>query len=165
MLRRLVSNPAVRRIHSSAVVRAAEAAAPAGSTKLNLNFVCPHLIIAQNKPVDMVTLPGQDGMFGVLPNHVPTVAQLKPGVVAIHDGSSVQNYFVSSGFALIHPDRTDVCAVEAVKVEDIDPEAVKRGMAEYNAALASATSDADKAKAQIGAEVYSAMNVAIGGSA
>lgn len=36
-------------------------------------------------------------------------------------------YFVSSGFAFIHADSTtDVCAVEAVPLEQLDPELVKQ---------------------------------------
>jgi hypothetical protein len=34
--------------------------------------------------VDQVLIPATSGEFGVLPGHVPTVAQLKPGVLAVH---------------------------------------------------------------------------------
>ena len=34
--------------------------------------------------VDQVSIPATTGEFGVLPGHVPTVAQLKPGVLAVH---------------------------------------------------------------------------------
>lgn len=54
--------------------------------------------------------------MGILPSHAPTVAQLRSGVVEVHDGDEKESYFVSSGFAFVHKDRTDVCAVEAVKV-------------------------------------------------
>jgi len=38
----------------------------------------------------------------------------------------------------VHADSTaDVCAVEAVKMEDLDPEAVRAGLAEYQAKLGS----------------------------
>jgi len=43
-----------------------------------------------------------------------------------------------AGFAFVHADSTaDVCAVEAVKMEDLDPEAVRAGLAEYQAKLGS----------------------------
>lgn len=57
--------------------------------------------------------------MGILPNHAPTVAQLRSGVVEVHDGEEKESYFVSSGFAFVHKDRTDVCAVEAVKVSPV----------------------------------------------
>lgn len=64
----------------------------------------------------MVIVPASSGLMGILPSHAPTVAQLRSGVVEVHDGDGKESYFVSSGFAFVHKDRTDVCAVEAVKV-------------------------------------------------
>lgn len=64
----------------------------------------------------MVIVPASSGLMGILPSHAPTVAQLRAGVVEVHEGEEKESYFVSSGFAFIHKDRTDVCAVEAVKV-------------------------------------------------
>lgn len=50
----------------------------------------------------------------------------------------MEKYFVAAGFAFIHPDSTtDLCAVEAVKLEELDPEAVRAGLTEYTAKLAS----------------------------
>ena len=50
----------------------------------------------------------------------------------------IEKFFVSSGFAFVHPDSSaDVCAVEAVKLDDLDPEAVRAGLAEYTGKLAS----------------------------
>ena len=73
-------------------------------------------------------------------------------------------YFVSSGFALVHADSsTDVCAVEAVPLEQLDHEAVKQGLADYQQKLVNAKDDHEKAAAQVGIEVTSAMNAALGG--
>jgi F-type H+-transporting ATPase subunit delta len=52
-----------------------------------------------------VILPGVSGMFGIKANHVPTVAQLKPGVVELHSGPDVSKFFISGGFAFVHPNR------------------------------------------------------------
>ncbi len=61
-------------------------------------------------------MPAASGLMGILPSHAPTVAQLRPGVVEVHDNEEKESYFISSGFAFVHKDRTDVCAIEAVKV-------------------------------------------------
>lgn len=61
-------------------------------------------------------MPASSGLMGILPSHAPTVAQMRPGVVEVHDGDDKETYFISSGFAFVHKDRTDVCAVEAVPV-------------------------------------------------
>ena len=76
-------------------------------------------------------LPALTGDFGVMPGHVPTIAQLRPGVVTVHKtlDKEIDRYFVSSGFAFVHADSSaDVCAIEAVKLEDLDPEAVRSGL-------------------------------------
>mmetsp|Transcript_6339 Transcript_6339/g.10938 ORF Transcript_6339/g.10938 Transcript_6339/m.10938 type:complete len:171 (+) Transcript_6339:60-572(+) len=152
----------LRGIHSSAARLAAETAAAPGVSKVNLNFYSPYKIIASGQQVDMVTIPGVEGNFGVLPNHVPVIAQLRPGVVSVHDGNEVSNFFVSSGFAIVHKDRTDICTVEVAKTDELDSEAVKKGLAEYTAAATSASNEMDRLKAQVGVEVYSAMSAAIG---
>lgn len=136
--------------------------------KLTLNFYMPHEVAFQKAPVDLVLVPAVTGDFGVMPGHVPTVAQLRPGVVTVHKelDKSVEKYFVSSGFAFVHDNSTaDICAVESVKLEDLDPEAVRAGLAEYNAKLAASQAkgdDYETAAAQIGVEVYSAMSSALG---
>lgn len=59
-------------------------------------------------------------------------------------------YFVSSGFAFVHADSTtDICAVEAVPLEQLDHEAVKQGLADYQAKLISAKDDYEKARCRL----------------
>eukprot|EP00173_Palmaria_palmata_P004130 Plantae.Rhodophyta-Palmaria_palmata.ctg4971.p1 GENE.Plantae.Rhodophyta-Palmaria_palmata.ctg4971~~Plantae.Rhodophyta-Palmaria_palmata.ctg4971.p1 ORF type:complete len:130 (-),score=31.20 Plantae.Rhodophyta-Palmaria_palmata.ctg4971:663-1004(-) len=109
----------------------------------------------------MVIVPAASGLMGILPQHAPTVAQLRAGVVEIHDGGEKESYFVSSGFAFVRMDATDVCAVEAVKLDDVDADAVKKGLADSEKAVAAATEPLAKAEAQIGVDVYMALNGAL----
>ena len=117
--------------------------------------------------MDLALLPAVTGDFGVMPGHVPTMAQLRPGVVSVHTelDKEIKKYFVSGGFAFVHADSTtDVCAVEAVELENLDKEAVKAGLAEYTAKLGSIQAKGDDyeiAAAQIGVDVYSAMDAAL----
>lgn len=65
--------------------------------------------------MDLVLVPAVTGDFGVMPGHVPTIAQLRPGVVTVHteQDKDITKYFVSSGFALIHENsETDIIAAE-----------------------------------------------------
>ena len=57
--------------------------------------------------------------------------------------------------------KLNVTVLEAVSIDDLDPEAVKTGLAQYTAAYASATEDLPKEEAMIGVEVYQAMSYAI----
>ena len=43
--------------------------------------------------VDQVNLPSSAGDMGVLANHVPTLAQLRPGVVEVNDGKATKKFF------------------------------------------------------------------------
>ncbi|RZR81191.1 hypothetical protein BHM03_00007379 [Ensete ventricosum] len=114
--------------------------------------------------VDMVIVPATTGQMGVLPGHVSTIAELKPGVLSVHEGNEVTKYFVSSGFAFVHANSvTDIVAVEAVPVDRIDPSLVQKGLADFTQKLNSATTDLEKAEAQIGVDVHSALNAALSG--
>ena len=56
-------------------------------------------------------------------------------------------------------------AVEAIPVEQLDGEAVKKALADYQAKLVNAKDDYEKAAAQIGIEVTQAMDSAVTGKA
>jgi len=138
---------------------------PAGTKpdKVTLNFYLPHKIEMREVEVQEIIIPATTGDFGVLPGHVPTVAQMRPGVVTVtHSATEVSKYFVSSGFAFVHADSTtDIVVVEAVPVEQLDPVAVNKSLADFQAKLGNAKDDYEKASAQIGIDVCSAMNFAL----
>jgi F-type H+-transporting ATPase subunit delta len=114
--------------------------------------------------VDMVIIPATTGQLGVLPGHVATIAELKPGVLSVHEGNDVSKYFISSGFAFIHANSyADIIAIEAVPIDRIDPSLVQKGLAEFTQKLSSASTDLEKAEAQIGVELHSALNFALTG--
>ena len=128
-------------------------------------MACKGILLLQ---VDMVLLPAVTGDFGAMPGHVPTIAQLRPGVVTMHNemDKDVEKYFVSGGYAFVHADSTtDVVSVEAFKLDELDTDAVRAGLQEYTAKVAQLQGggkgdDYEIAAAQIGVEVYSAMNAA-----
>ncbi|XP_020240378.1 ATP synthase subunit delta', mitochondrial [Cajanus cajan] len=133
-------------------------------SKLTVNFVLPYASQLAAKEVDMVIVPATTGQMGVLPGHVATIAELKPGVLSVHEGSDVTKYFVSSGFAFIHANSVaDIVAVEAVPVDRIDANLVQKGLQDFTQKLNSATTDLEKAEAQIGIDVHSALNSALSG--
>ena len=83
----------------------------AAPTAVNLNFALPHETIYDGASVFQVIIPGSEGEYGVTANHVPYVAQLKPGVLQIlHEevGGEPEKYFVAGGYALTHENSTTV---------------------------------------------------------
>jgi len=130
---------------------------------LSLSLLLPHKPIFQNRKVRLVVIPAQSGMMGVLKNHVPTIAPLKPGVVTVEESGKQEKFFVSGGFAFVNPDKTcQITAVEAVPVDQIDPDAARSGLTHYTQEYAKAQGDEDKAKARIGLEVHQQLVYAIG---
>ncbi|XP_008229506.1 PREDICTED: ATP synthase subunit delta', mitochondrial [Prunus mume] len=133
-------------------------------SKLTINFVLPYSSELSGKEVDMVMVPATTGQMGVLPGHVATIAELKPGILSVHEGSEVTKYFVSSGFAFIHANSVaDIVAVVAVPIDQIDASLVQKGLAEFTQKLSSATTNLETAEAQIGVDVHSALNSALTG--
>ncbi|GMI73895.1 hypothetical protein like AT5G47030 [Hibiscus trionum] len=133
-------------------------------SKLTVNFVLPYASELTTKEVDMVIVPATTGQMGVLPGHVATITELKPGVLSVHKGNETTKYFISSGFVFIHANSfADIIAVEAVPLDQIDANLVQKGLAEFTQKLSSATTDLEKAEAQIGIDVHSALNSALTG--
>jgi F0F1-type ATP synthase epsilon subunit len=118
--------------------------------------------------VGLVTLPGAIGEYGVTAGHTPIISELKAGVVQIFenlgDSEPIEKYFISGGFAVTKENsETNVLATEIVKLDQLDPERVRAGLAEFRAAMDSAAPDSiERAKAQISVEVHEAMVSALG---
>lgn len=125
-----------------------------------VNFFTPSSVLAEGKQKDTVILPGMEGVFGVKANHVPVISQLRPGIVELHSGSEVEKFFISGGWAYVHPTGvTDIQAVEAVTLDQVDPAAVKAALAAAQGAPAS--DDYDAAVNRTAVELYSALDSAL----
>lgn len=71
-----------RRFTTGSRVLLAEAAA-GRKGELNFNFNTPNGILFSDTVVHRVTLPAVTGDMGVVADHAPTIAQLRPGVVEV----------------------------------------------------------------------------------
>jgi F-type H+-transporting ATPase subunit epsilon len=82
-----------------------------------------------NEDVEMVTLPGVTGQFGVYPQHVPLITQMVPGEITVRkDGRDV---FLATGAGLIEVRSTSVTiltdlAVQADKIDEAKAEEARR---------------------------------------
>ncbi|KAL4402861.1 delta subunit of the central stalk of mitochondrial F1F0 ATP synthase, Atp16 [Malassezia pachydermatis] len=137
--------------------------AEAVSDKLKLSFVVPHSAIYDGVEVTQVNVPAVSGDLGILSAHVPTVEQIRPGVLEVIESSGTsKKFFVSSGFASIHPNNTlTVNAVEAYPLDQFSPEAIRQGLSEAQRVLSSNASAEEKAEAEIEVEVYTALQTAL----
>ncbi|KAJ2077316.1 delta subunit of the central stalk of mitochondrial F1F0 ATP synthase, atp16 [Coemansia sp. RSA 988] len=116
--------------------------------------------------VNQVDMSAVSGDLGVLADHVPTIEQLKPGVIDFISDSGSQKYFVSGGFAIMNPNSVlNINAVEAFKLEDIDPQAVAANLSESQRLATSAKDNVIKEAAAIEVELYEFLQSALSGKA
>lgn len=121
--------------------------------------------------------------MGVLANHVPSIEQLKPGVVEVIEESGSKRFFrtfrdgalrwwkdlrltqmlaVSGGFAVVQPNSAlSINAVEGYPLEDFSPEAVRAQIAEAQKVANGSGSEQDIAEAKIELEVSFALRQSI----
>ena len=72
--------------------------------------------------VDYVSLPGTEGVMGILPNHSATLTAISFGEVMVRQHGNQEFYAVGGGFAEIQPDHVIVLADSAEHAEEIDVE-------------------------------------------
>ena len=128
-----------------------------------------------------VNIPAESGEMGILAQHVPSIEQLKPGLVEIIEESGgnkqffrtcshfgahhfLQEYLqeawkanfgaVSGGFAVVQPNSVlSINAVEGFPVEEFSEEAVKSQIQEAQKVASGSGSEQDIAEAKIELEV------------
>jgi F-type H+-transporting ATPase subunit delta len=122
-------------------------------------FAAPGQVFYNNSDVRQIDVPSFSGSFGILPNHVPSLAVLKPGVVTVieKDGAA-KKYFVSSGSISINDDSSvQVLAEEATEVNNLDAQACREILSKAQQQLSSASTEEAKAEAMISIEVGEAL--------
>ena len=88
--------------------------------KLHFDLVSPERLLL-SESVDMVTVPGKEGDFGVLAGHAPVMTTLRPGVINVDEaGKPQQRIFVRGGFAEVTNKGLTVLAEFAVPLADLD---------------------------------------------
>ncbi|GAA5820666.1 hypothetical protein JCM3770_004957 [Rhodotorula araucariae] len=134
------------------------------SSRLRLSLVLPHETIFKSQDVVQVNLAAESGDLGVLANHVPSIEALKPGVLEVIEGAANESkkWFVSGGFANVHPNNTlTVNAVEAYPLDAFSPEAIRHGLAEAQRVANGSGTEEEKAEALVEVQVYEALQNAL----
>lgn len=129
---------------------------------LQLELVSPAKLL-MSEAVGMVVVPGIEGYFGVLPEHMPLLSTLRPGVVSVHDGvtdAPSKQFFVGGGFAEVNPQGCTLLVDDAIPVEDLTAEVISYRRATAEQSLQSAQSDEERAAAEKALEVVEEMALA-----
>jgi F-type H+-transporting ATPase subunit epsilon len=114
---------------------------------IHLDLVSPERLLLSDD-VDMVTMPGADGYFGVLKGHAPVMASLKPGVIEIKGGDEDGlRIFVRGGFAEVSANEITVLAEEAIPMSEIDAAALDQRIKDAEEDVSLAKSDTERRRA------------------
>ncbi|KAK1896869.1 ATP synthase subunit delta mitochondrial [Dissostichus eleginoides] len=130
------------------VVRQARSYADVVSTgpQMSFTFASPTKVFFKEASVKQVDVPTLNGVFGILPAHVPTLQVLRPGVVTIfNDDGSATKYFVQ------------LLVEEAATLDQLDIDAAKANLEQAQSEMSGISDEAGRAAAQISLEAHEAI--------
>ncbi len=110
-------------------------------------LVSPEELIL-SKAVAMVTVPGGEGEYGVLPGHAPMITTMRPGVIRVYgdDETTITDcIFVAGGFAEVTEERCTVLVEEAMPVSELHQAQLEVHLKALNDDLVAAQTDAERA--------------------
>ena len=99
---------------------------------------------------ERVIAPGEAGELGILPEHMPLLTRIKPGIVRVQPvgGGEEEVIYVSGGMMEVQPDRVTVLADTSVRAHDLDEAKAMEAERLAKEALANRSGAMEVAKAQ-----------------
>ena len=94
---------------------------------LTLEIVTPEARV-YSETVDTVVIPTVEGEVGILPGHIPLVAQLGAGELRATKGGKTELLVVGGGFLQVSGDKVSILADSAIEEQKIDEHAVDAAM-------------------------------------
>jgi F-type H+-transporting ATPase subunit epsilon len=116
--------------------------------KILLEIVTPEKKVL-SEMVDIVVAPGEEGEFGVLPNHIPFLTKIKVGELRFRVGGSARYVSVMGGYAEVLPDRVTILATAAEEATEIDVIRAKAARERAERRLAEAKDRLEFVRAQV----------------
>lgn len=96
--------------------------------------------------VQFVTLPGEEGEFGILPGHTPLISRIRPGTVKLTHADGKEDFiFIAGGLIEVQPDRVTVLSDTAVRGGDLDEAKARQAREQAEEALRNAKDKAEVA--------------------
>ena len=89
--------------------------------KIKLKITTPERVVLEDE-VEQITLPTTNGEITVLPNHIPLITNLKPGIMEAKKNGDEISMAVSGGFMELHDNELTILADTAERAEEIDLE-------------------------------------------
>ncbi len=111
---------------------------------LRLEIVTPEATVF-SEDVEMVTLPGVEGQFGVYAQHVPLITRVVPGEVIATKNGNEQSLAVGEGLVEVTTDRVAIITDMAIPADRIDEAKVEEARRRAEARLQEKISDEEVA--------------------
>lgn len=128
--------------------------------KLHFDLVSPERRLFAGD-VDQVVVPGEEGDFGVLPNHAPFMSVIRPGAIAVLNDGSTERTFIHGGFAEVTPAGLTILAEEAIAVADIDADKLAQDLSDAREDVATAKDEEAREHAEGLVAKYEAMQAVL----
>ena len=109
----------------------------------NLEIISPEKIILSEK-VSSLTMPSFEGEMTILPDHIPLITFLRPGIIRI-EGSKKSKYFVEEGTVEFSNNTLIILSSTIIPLENVKDENISK-MIEESKALLAKENLSDKAK-------------------
>ena len=126
---------------------------------LQLDLVSPARLLL-SESVGMVVVPGVEGYFGVLSNHMPLLSTLRPGVVSVHDSVEAapsRSFFVEGGFAEVNPNGCTLLVDDAIPMAELNRDSINERRSAAEEKLQNASTQEDRLAAESALVVVAAM--------
>jgi len=90
------------------------------NNNIHFEIVTPEKVILKQEVLQL-TVPTKMGEITILPNHIPLISALQPGVIEIkNQDNKIETMAVSGGFIEVLPDKVVILADTAERAADID---------------------------------------------
>ena len=124
--------------------------------KISLEVVSPEKMV-MSKTVDMVTISGTEGDFGILPGHAALVSSIRPGFLEIENNKETEKMFIGGGFIEVLEDNVSILATEVLSSEQIDISDCEEKINKCNSDMDVSETEADKEFIQKNIDKFQAM--------
>lgn len=106
----------------------------------NFELVSPEKILV-SEPAWQVTIPGEEGYFGVRAGHMSLIAAVRAGVVEIvkTEGAAPEKIFIAGGFADVTAKNCTILAEQAVNVSELNAGDIEQDIAKLNEEIKTAS--------------------------
>lgn len=120
----------------------------ASASTFRFELVSPDRLL-MDAQVSAVSVPGAEGDFVVLARHAPLMTTLRPGILAVSENErDLQRIFIRGGFAEVSAQGLVVLAEEAMAVQELSADDLRRRVSFAEEDVKHAKTDEDRRHAQ-----------------